>query len=473
MEACIHMAQAVSWVGDQMNLFSELNCKEANMKAAVEIIRTLNRNGYEGYVVGGWVRDMILGIPSTDIDIATNATPDQVTQLFKRVIPTGIDHGTVTVLYGGAAYEITTYREDITTDGRNATIKFAETIEEDLSRRDFTMNAVAYNPITDEYVDPFKGVKDIKRRHIKCVGDADTRFKEDHLRMLRAIRFYASLGKDWSINTATYHAIKDNAALITKISKERIKSEIDKCFTKADRADTMFYKMQECGLLKYVLPELEECFGFDQHKYHKWDVFVHTLEVLGAVPKEFPLIRWAALFHDLGKPASCENYGTDDMSFHMHEFISEKISIKIMKRLRFSGDDRRYIANLVKCHMFQCSKELTDGAIRRFIVRLGVEYIDDICILKWADRCGNPLKKSGPLDIENTNLKKRALKLLEEDAAFKRSDLVIDGKDVMELLDIPAGKEVGDIINVLLEEVLDDASLNNRDYLLNRIMEVS
>ncbi|MCK5605524.1 CCA tRNA nucleotidyltransferase [Candidatus Pacearchaeota archaeon] len=441
------------------------------MKAAVEIIKTLNSNGYEGYVVGGWVRDMILGIPSADIDIATNATPEQVAQLFKKVIPTGIDHGTVTVLYDGAAYEITTYRHDITTDGRNATIKFADTIEEDLSRRDFTMNAIAYNPITDEYVDPFNGVKDIKRKHIKCVGDSDTRFKEDHLRMLRAIRFYASLGKDWSIDTKTYHAIKDNAALINKISKERIKAEIDKCFTKADRADKMFYKMKECGLLKHILPELEECFGFDQHKYHKWDVFVHTLEVLGAVPKEYPLIRWAALFHDLGKPASCENYGTDDMSFHKHELISKGIAISIMKRLRFSGDDKRYIANLVKCHMFQCSKTLTDGAIRRFIVKLGVEYIDDICILKWADRCGNPLKKSGPLDIANTNLKKRALKILEEDAAFKITDLSINGKDIMSLLNIPAGPAIGKILKALLEEVLDSPSLNTKEILSDMIVK--
>lgn len=450
------------------------------MKGAVELIKKLNKCGFEAYVVGGWVRDMILGIPSADIDIATNATPDDINRVFAdrsfNVVPTGVAHGTVTVIhkqFSPKGVELTTYREDISSDGRNATIKFAETIEDDLSRRDFSCNAIAYNPITDEYVDPFNGIKDIKRRHIKCVGDANTRFKEDYLRMMRAIRFYSSLGKDWSIDTKTYHAIKDNASLITKISKERIKSEIDKCFNKADRPDTMFYKMQECGLLNYVLPELENCFGFDQHKYHKWDVFVHTLEVLRAVPKEYPLIRWAALFHDLGKPASCENYGTEDMSFHKHELISEDISITIMKRLRFSGDDRRYIANLVKCHMFQCSKALTDGAIRRFIVKLGVEYIDDICILKWADRRGNPLKKSGPLDIENTNLKKRALKILEEDAAFKRSDLVIDGHDVLAIIGGTKRKEVGDIINVLLEEVLDDASLNNRDYLLNRIMEVS
>lgn len=440
------------------------------MKAAVEIIKTLNSNGYEGYVVGGWVRDMILGIPSADIDIATNATPDQVAQLFKKVIPTGIDHGTVTVLYGGGAFEITTYRHDITTDGRNATIRFADTIEEDLSRRDFTMNAIAYNPITDEYIDPFKGVKDIKRRHIKCVGDADTRFKEDHLRMLRAIRFYASLGKDWSINTKTYDAIKDNAELINKISKERIKSEIDKCFIKADRADTMFYKMQECGLLKHVLPELEKCFGFDQHKYHKWDVFVHTLEVLGAVPKEYPLIRWAALFHDLGKPASCENYGTDDMSFHMHELISEKISIKIMKRLRFSGDDRKYIANLVKCHMFQMSDKLSDGAIRRFIVKLGVEYIDDLIRLKYADRKGNPNKECGEFTL-NTNLKKRVTKILEEDAAFKVTDLSITGRDIIEVLGIEQGPVIGKILKVLLEEVLDTPKLNERETLINLARE--
>ncbi len=448
------------------------------MDIAIGIIKILNYNGYEGYVVGGAVRDNIMGVEYNDIDIATDATPAEVTKVFKdedfKVIPTGIAHGTVTVLdeiNAPGGIEITTYRHDVTTDGRNATIKFAETIEEDLSRRDLTINSLAYNPITNEYVDPFGGREDIKHRIIRCVGDADTRFKEDSLRMLRAIRFYATLGEHWVIDRETYNAINKNAKLIRNISNERIKMEIDKCFTKAERPDLMFYKMKDCGLLKFVLPELNDCYGFDQHKYHKWDVFVHTLEVLGAVPKEYPLIRWAALFHDLGKPASCENYGTEDMSFHRHEMISEKIAIKIMKRLRFSGDDRRYIANLVKCHMFQASKALTDGAIRRFIVKLGVEYIDDIILLKYCDRKGNPNKECGEFTLD-TSLKRRAMKILEEDSAFDRLDLVIDGHDILAIIGGTKRKEVGDIINVLLEEVLDDASLNNREYLLNRIMEI-
>ena len=449
------------------------------MKTAIEIIHTLNSNGYEGYIVGGFGRDLLLSKPSSDIDIATNATPEEVTKLFGgenwKVIPTGVEHGTVTLMHrhfnSTVGYELTTYRKDISGDGRNATIEFATSIEDDLTRRDFTMNAIAYNPITEEYIDPFSGKYDIQHKVIECVGDANTRFVEDHLRMLRALRFYSTLGDDWIIEEGTYNAIKKKAYLIERISKERIKSEIDKCFEKSDNPAKMFYQMRETGLMKFILPELDACYGFAQNKYHKYDVFNHTLKALNAVSKEYPLIRWAALFHDLGKPESCEHYGEPHASFHGHEVISERIATKVMKRLRFSADDIKYINNLIKHHMFVCSREMKDSAIRRFVAKIGVEYVDDICILKYADRVGNGTKPSGELNIEGTGLKRRATKILEEVNAFKVTDLIVDGKDVMEVLSIKPSPLIGDILKALLEEVLDDPSLNNREYLLSRIKE--
>ena len=428
----------------------------------------LHSNGYEGYLVGGWVRDRILGRECADIDIATDAPPETVTKIFRgeniRVIPTGVEHGTVTIIHEhlnpGVGYEITTYRHDVSCDGRNATVKFAKTLKEDLSRRDFTMNAIAYDPITDEFIDPYGGIKDIGKGLIRCVGNADERFKEDHLRMLRALRFKANLG--FEIETDTFEAIIMNSSLITKISAERIKSEIFKCFDKSDTPSLMF--RTEHLLRDAIFPELKPCIGFAQNKYHKHDVFNHTMIALDAVPKEYPLIRWAILFHDLGKPESCENYGTPHASFHQHEVISERMAKKIMRRLKFSNHEIKYISNLIRCHMFQHSSDMKDSAIRRFVTKLGRENIDAICIMKWADRTGSG-KPTGELNIRNTGLRKRFDKILTDEAAFKLSDMKIDGHDIMEILEIEGGKELGIILKALFELVLDDPSLNNKETL--------
>ena len=443
------------------------------METAIKIVKILNSEGYDGFVVGGAVRDRLMNIPHDDIDIATDARPEKVTELFKakgfKVIPTGFDHGTVTLIgdeLPPEGVEITTFRKDVSTDGRNATVKFAATIEEDLSRRDLTINSLAVNPITGAYIDMFRGIQDIMHRTIRCVGDADTRFREDNLRMLRALRFEATLGEHWVVDRDTRNAIVSNAHLIKNISSERIKAELDKCFAKADNPAIMINQMRETGLLKFILPELCECYGFAQNKYHKHDVYTHTLKALDAVPKEYPLIRWAALFHDLGKPASCENYGEPHASFHMHEKISVRLATTIMGRLRFSNEDKAYINNLINCHMFCGNKDMKDGAVRRFVAKVGKENIDAICILKWADRRGNPLKKAGPLDIDGTFLKSRFKKILEEDSAFKISDLNITGHDICLAFDIGPGPMVGVYLRKALDLVLETPALNNKTKLL-------
>ena len=457
-----------------INLFTP---EDKVMETAIKIVKILNSEGYEGYVVGGAVRDRLLGVKYSDIDLATDARPEEVTELFKakgyKVIPTGFAHGTVTVIGDGLpseGIEITSYRCDVSCDGRNATIEFADTIMEDLSRRDFQINSLAFDPITDTYIDPFGGIEAINHRTIRCVGDPDKRFVEDNLRMLRALRFEATLGEHWVIDRDTRNAIVKNAHLIKNISAERIKAELDKCFAKADNPAIMINQMRETGLLKFILPELCECYGFAQNKYHKWDVYTHTLKALNAVPKEYPLIRWAALFHDLGKPASCENYGEPHASFHMHELISADISRVIMKRLRFSNEDKAYINNLIRNHMFQHSGCMRDGAIRRLIAKLGVEYIDDLTILKYGDARGNGKRDVGELTLD-TNLRKRVDKILAEDSAFRITSLDITGHDIMLLLDIPQGRAIGQILNGLLEEVLDNPSLNSKEELSNMVVK--
>lgn len=434
------------------------------MKTAIKLCSMLKENGFESYIVGGWVRDRIIGRPSADIDIATDATPDQIIKVFKSklisVIPTGIKHGTITVIHKqlnpGVDYEITTYRKDSNCDGRHATVTYAKTLQEDLSRRDFTMNAIAYDPFTEEYVDPFNGTKDIEDGIIRCVGDANRRFQEDHLRMLRAIRFKTILG--FEIEGSTLDGIINNHNLINNISGERIKMEIGKTFEKAEAPSTIFKTVYI--LTHEILPEIKRMVGFVQNKYHKYDVFEHTMKAMDAIPKEYPLIRWAALFHDIGKPESCKDYGTPHASFHGHELISERMARTILNRLKFSNEDKDYVCHLIKNHMFQITPELGDGAVRRLVAKIGVEYLDDICRLKFADRVGRTGDITLEYDLEQAAIKRRFKKIQEKDAVFKIKDLCISGADIMEVFNIKPGPEVGKFLKRAFDIVMDTPELN-------------
>lgn len=444
------------------------------MKAAKEICQILKDNGYEGYIVGGWVRDKIMNRPSSDIDITTKATPEQITSMFKkehwRIVPTGIKHGTVTIIHRqlGSEYETTVFRKDVSCDGRHAEIEPADSIEEDLSRRDFRMNAMAYDPLTEKIIDPFGGQEDIKNKIIRTVGNAKERFQEDYLRMIRALRFKAVL--EFELHEDIYCAIQKLADGITKISNERIRDEITKCFSKADKPSEMFNPMvHQAPLLHILFPRLRECADFLQNKYHKYGVLRHILLSIDAVPKEYPLIRWAALFHDVGKPATCKDYGSPNASFHGHEVVSARIAREYLNKLKFSNKDKDYIINLVRHHMFSITGDMKDGAIRRLVAKIGEENLDAITILRYADRCANGTKPIFELDIENSGIVSRLKKVQEKDAAFKISDLAIDGKDVMEAKGIKQGKEIGSILKDLFEKVLDNPELNNREDLLKLV----
>lgn len=464
------------------------------MKNATNIVRKLRDKGFEAYWVGGYVRDMLLAgythgnvIPTySDIDIATDARPEEVIEIFSEhnVVPTGIVHGTVTIMIDKVVHvEVTTYRKDVSCDGRNAVVEYASSIEEDLARRDFTINAIAFNPLTGALIDPHQGANDLKKKVIKAVGEPLDRFKEDYLRIFRAARFAATLG--FKIDPETIvgmaKAVSSNNWK-SRVSVERIKAEIDKCFKKADKPSVMFTELPIKGVLAKIIPELTDAYGVEQNKHHMYDVFFHTMHTLDAVPKFYPLIRWAALFHDLGKvPArkwvqdagglyawvSTEN---GDYTFHNHEEFSEKLATKIMKRLKFSVDEMKYINNLVKHHMFRCSDEMRDSAIRRFVSSLGPEYVEDICILKYADRVGNGKKAVTEMDIEATKLMRRFEKILKEECAFKIKDLAIDGNDIMRIKNIPSGPKVGEYLSNLFEVVMEDPSKNTREE-LERILK--
>ena len=314
------------------------------IKDGINIIKTLRKSGYEAWLVGGCVRDRLLGRNLSDaggdLDIATFARPEAVMALFKDqgvyAVPSGIDHGTVVVVVDGRNIEVTTYRRDVSTDGRRATVEFGESIEEDLARRDFTMNSVAWDPVEDTLIDPFGGRGDLEKKLIKAVvkeGESPIdRFLEDYLRIFRALRFESTLG--FKIDPATEAAMNEAARQRWQdvVSIERIRDEISKCFALSGEPSVMIDGMRRVGVLFKVLPELEPTVGLTQNKYHDFDLYVHTLKTVDMVDKARPLVRWAALLHDLGKVATKEGDGPE-CTFYKLEIVSQVLAAIIMRRL--------------------------------------------------------------------------------------------------------------------------------------------
>ena len=420
-------------------------------------------NGFECYLVGGSVRDLILQIPVYDYDFATNARPEQVMKLFKKVIPTGIKHGTVTVLMHYAHYEITTYRSDGNyTDGRHPdSVAFSESLKEDVERRDFTINGLAYDVNNRVIIDYVGGMGDIEKKIIKTIGDPLQRFSEDGLRPYRACRLAAKL--HFSINKKTLEAIPQVLDVASKISVERMRDEIKKML-ESDKPSVGFEYMRVTGLLQLCFPELSQGFGMEQNKYHLYDIYYHSIYSCDAAPKDKPLIRLAALFHDIGKIATRREGHDGDYTFYNHEVIGAKIARKIMRRLKFSNDEIEYVTNLILNHMFHYTQDWTDGAVRRFIRKVGLDNLQDLFILRLADRNGNGMRDGLPEPIKK--LKKHIEKVIEKDNAFTVKDLDIDGYSIMDELHIKSGPIVGKILNELLEKVLDNPDLNNHETLL-------
>ena len=445
-----------------------------------EVTDIITQAGKQIYLVGGAVRDILRGRKSKDWDLATDATPDEIIALFHRkktndgknrslVIPTGIKHGTVTIHYRDLNIEITTFRcESSYSDGRRPdSVEFGVSIEEDLSRRDFTMNAAAYKLPGGPLVDPFDGRKDIKNRVIRCVGNPLERFSEDGLRPVRAVRFASQL--DFSVDKDVLDAIPESLAFTAKVASERIREELDKIIA-SDKPSAALLLMEQTGLMKLLIPELAACRGVMQERangsgFHRFDVLDHSLLACDFAAREklHSCLRLAALFHDIGKPGTAKTDGNGEISFHRHEKLSSSLARQIMLRFKYPNAVMSRVCHLVEEHMFHYEDSWTDAAVRRFIIRAGEENLPDLFALRRADFYGMA-KKEPPYDLL-LPLRERITEVLAQKGALSLKDLAISGKDLM-ALNIPAEKRMGIILGELLDAVLDDPALNTREKLL-------
>lgn len=437
---------------------------------------TLKSAGYQAYLVGGCVRDLFIGRIPKDWDLTSNAKPEQIQALFPETFYEN-DFGTVGVVTESAdprlkVIEITPYRiEGKYSDARRPDeVTFSDRLEDDLERRDFTINAIAYDAQTHEVVDLHGGQEDIKRKVIATVGDAEKRFQEDALRMLRAVRIAAEL--DFAIDAGTIAGIASSAAQLEKISKERVRDELTRILM-SPRPLQALYMAQKLGLLKYMVPELEEGIGCAQNQAHTYDVFEHLMRSLQhAADQEWPLeVRLAALFHDVGKPATREwSEEKKDWTFHGHDMVSAKMARKILANLKFPKDLSEKVVLLIRWHMFFSDPdEITLAAVRRTIARVGQDNIADLLNLRVCDRIGTGRPKAHPFRL------RKYMSMIDEALRDPVSVgmLKIDGQSLMEATGEKPGPRLGWMLHALLEEVLDDPQKNTEEYLQKRAKALS
>ena len=458
-------------------------------REVISIAEKLSHAGFEAYLVGGCVRDLILseaeGLPiePKDWDIATNAKPEEIQKIFPESIYEN-NFGTVGVKIESEnpklkVVEVTTFRlEGKYTDKRHPDeIKFATAIKDDLSRRDFTVNAIAMT--TDgEITDPFDGRGDLVSRIIRTVGKPEERFNEDALRLMRAVRFATELSdfsakggptSGWQMDLNTRWAIEKEAGLLEMIAKERIRDEFIKIIM-SDRAAEGIILLEELNLLRYVIPELREGLGVGQNKHHIYTVFEHNVKALDYAAKQnYSLeVRLASLFHDLGKPKAKRGEGPDS-TFHGHEIISAKMAAKALERLRFPKDIIEQVIHLVRYHMFYYNVgEVSEAGVRRFLARVGPDTIPDLIKLREADRIGSGVPKAVPYKLRHLLFK---IEKVKKDPLSPKM-LKINGEDVMKFAKLAPGPKVGYILAILLEEVLDDPKKNMRELLELKVKDL-
>lgn len=451
-------------------------------KEVMMVIAVLQGASYEAYLVGGCVRDLCMGIKPKDYDITTNATPEQIIALFPKtfyensygtvgVVTCGEELGTICSDETVRIIEVTPYRLESTySDNRHPDeVKWSKNLLDDLGRRDFTVNAMAYNPVTREIVDPYDGRKDIEHKVIRAVGEADTRFNEDALRLMRAVRFMSQL--DFDINSVTRESISKNALLLNNVSRERVKDEFVKLIM-TDYPMRGLVIMKETGLLEYVVPELLDGVGIEQNQAHSFDVWEHNLRTLQhAADKKWPLhVRLSAIFHDISKPETRRfSKEKKDYTFYGHDVVGGRVTREIMERLKFPKDLIDQVSMFVRWHMFfSDTEQITLSAVRRLITNVGKENIWDLIDLRVCDRIGTGRPKEEPYRLRMyQSMVEQALK---DPISLKM--LKTDGKRIMDVTQETPGPKIGYILHALFDEVLENPEKNTEEYLDRRAKEL-
>ena len=469
------------------------------------ILNTLHENEYEAYIVGGCVRDLLLALSKaegvgknpTDWDITTNATPEQIQEVFTKAGLKSFyenNFGTVSVLTGSADatlqnVEITPFRTEAKySDKRHPdTIKWAKKLEDDLSRRDFTVNAMAIKTNLKSknenlkskstisnlaIIDLFNGQEDLQNQVIRAVGKPEQRFQEDALRLLRAIRFATTLNpaKLWQIESKTEKAIIKNAELLKYVSQERIRDELVKIIM-SPQADQGIEILHKLGLLTYIMPELENGIGITQNKHHTFQVYEHAiLSLRYACQQNFSLeVRMASLLHDIGKPTTKRGEG-ENATFYNHELVGARIANQILRRLRFSKKTTDKITKLVKHHLFYYNVgEVGESSVRRLLRQVGQEDIEELLQVRYADRIGSGVAKAEPYKLRHM---KYLFEKVKQDPIIPKM-LKVNGKDVIKIFNTKPGPKVGQALNYLLSQVLSNPKKNNRDLLMAELEKLS
>lgn len=450
-------------------------------KYILDILRQLRAHQHEAYIVGGCVRDLLLQKEPKDWDITTKAKPEQILAVFKDAKYEN-EFGTVLLPWRHPAkagedkgelvdvIEITTYRsEQGYSDRRHPdTVRFETELDKDLERRDFTINALALDLSGDKpvVIDLFGGQKDLKAKIIRAVGEPADRFKEDALRMLRAVRFSAQLG--FELEAKTQRAIVKLAGGLKFVSKERIRDEFIKIISSERPAEGLLL-LHECKLLQYIIPELEQGIGVNQDRHHIYPVFKHNVLALKHCPSPAWPVRLAALFHDIAKPKT-RKIIKGVATFYNHEYLGAKMVDRIMLRLKFSTLERERVVNLVRNHMFYYNVgEVTAASVRRLIVKVGRENLKDLIDLRIADRLGSGTPKAVPYKLRHLQY---MLEKVQSDPVSVKM-LKINGSDLMEQLKIPPSPKIGAILDVLLSEVIENPELNTQEYLSQRALALN
>jgi tRNA nucleotidyltransferase/poly(A) polymerase len=438
-----------------------LNTIELSAPPAVhEIAQKLEAAGYETWAVGGAVRDALLGYPVGDWDLTTRARPEQVRKVFKRTVPVGIEHGTVGVLAkDGVMYEVTTFRRDIETFGRHAVVEFADTVEEDLGRRDFTFNAIAWHPLRQELRDPYQGFEDLRAAKLRTVGAPEERFAEDYLRVLRALRFAGHFVM--KIDPPTWSALKAATEHLPQLSAERIREELWKIFTKTKHASAALKLYAESGVLRMLFPELQGVIDLEQET--GVPLWTHTLAAVDAVSTNRPALRLALLLHAVGAPTAKVKDLKGNWRFIGHEVLGARTAEEMLQRLRASNADTEKVVHLIRLQSELFPPDASDAIVRRWLVAMQPERVHDFFRFRIAHARG-----SGATGADLVERWRHAHRIMLQHPALTAGDLAINGRD-LKALGLEPGPQFGQILDALVVRVIDDPALNEKDTLLNMV----